>query len=478
MKRLKNIILVILVFCFTNTVLGQIQEENSVDTLSEILTFEEFLGFVKKHHPLVKQANLVLSIGEANLLKARGGFDPKIEVDFDRKKFKDIEYYDQLNSTFKIPTWYGVELKANFEQNNGQFLNPSLNVPNDGLYSVGVSLSLAQGLLINDRIAALKKAKIFVKQSQADRELLVNNIIVEASKAYFEWLQATNEQKIYTNFLDNAQDRLKAIERSVEEGDKAAIDITEARITFQNRKLELEAVKLNGRKASLKVSNFLWLNEIPLQLEEKVSPKSLEIEILENILNINSFLNNRIPNENHPKLLSLQAKIDGLEVERKLKKNNLLPKVDLQYNYLSEDYDRLNSFNTTNYKAFLNLSFPLFLRKERGNLKLTNYKIQDAEFEQDITILELTNKLNAIRFEINSLSEQVQIIEDIVIDYETLVSAEERKFSLGESSLFLINSREQKLIDARLKENSLFTKQLKSYVSYFNVLGLADIALD
>ena len=81
----------------------------------------------------------------------------------------------------------------------------------------------------------------------------------------------------------------------------------------------------------------------------------------------------------------------------------------------------------------MNLSFPLFLRKERGNLKLTNYKIQDAEFEQDITILELTNKLNAISFEINSLSEQVQIIEDIVIDYETLVSAEERKFSLGES---------------------------------------------
>lgn len=478
MKRLKNIILVILVFCFTNTVLGQIQEENSVDILSEILTFEEFLGFVKKHHPLVKQANLVLSIGEANLLKARGGFDPKIEIDFDRKKFKDIEYYDQLNSTFKIPTWYGVELKANFEQNNGQFLNPSLNVPNDGLYSAGVSLSLAQGLLINDRMAALKKAKIFVRQSKADRELLVNDIIVEASKAYFEWLQATNEQKIYNNFLDNAQERLKAIELSVEEGDKAAIDITEARITFQNRKLELEAAKLNRRKASLKVSNFLWLNEIPLQLEEKVSPKSLEIEMLENILNINSFLNNRIPNENHPKLLSIQAKIDGLEVERKLKKNNLLPKVDLQYNYLSDDYDRLNSFNTTNYKAFVNLSFPLFLRKERGNLKLTNYKIQDAEFEQDITILELTNKLNAIRFEINSLSEQVQIIEEIVIDYETLVSAEERKFSLGESSLFLINSREQKLIDARLKENSLFTKQLKSYVSYFNVLGLADITLN
>ena len=196
MKRLKSIILVILVFCFTNTALSQIQEKNLVDISSEILTFEEFLGFVKKHHPLVKQANLVLSIGEANLLKARGGFDPKFEVDFDRKKFKSIEYYDQLNSTFKIPTWYGVELKANFEQNSGQFLDPSLTVPDEGLYSAGVSFSLAQGLLINDRMAALKKAKIFVRQSQAERELLVNEIIVEASMAYFEWLQATNEQKI------------------------------------------------------------------------------------------------------------------------------------------------------------------------------------------------------------------------------------------------------------------------------------------
>ncbi len=478
MNRLKSIILAILILCFTNTVLGQIQEENSLDVSSKILTFKEFLGFVKKHHPLVKQANLVLSIGEANLLKARGGFDPKIEVDFDRKKFKEIEYFEQLNSTFKIPTWYGVELKANFEKNSGQFLDPSLTVPNEGLYSAGVSFSLAQGLLINERMAVLKKAKIFVRQSQADRELLVNKIIVEASKAYFEWLQATNEQKIYTNFLDNAQERLLAIERSVEEGDKAAIDVTEARITFQNRKLELEAAKLKRRKASLKVSNYLWLNEIPLQLEEEVLPKPLEIEMLENILNINPILNNNIPSENHPKLLSLQAKIDGLEVERKLYRNYLLPKVNLQYNFLSENYNRPNSFNTTNYKAFVNMSFPLFLRKERGNLKLTNYKIQDAEFEQDATIFELTNKLNAIRFEINSLSKQIQIIEEIIIDYETLVTAEERKFSLGESSLFLINTREQKLIDAKLKENSLLTKRLKSYVSYFNFLGLADITLN
>lgn len=118
-------ILLLFVISFTSA-----QEQDSI-----VLSFSEYLGYVKKFHPIAKQAELTIQIGQANLMKARGGFDPKIEVDNDRKKFKNTEYYDQLNATFKIPTWYGIELKGNFEQNSGDFLNPELFVPDDGLYS-------------------------------------------------------------------------------------------------------------------------------------------------------------------------------------------------------------------------------------------------------------------------------------------------------------------------------------------------------
>ena len=57
------------------------------------LTYNEFLGYVKKFHPAVKQANLAVSEAQANLMMARGGFDPKIEVDFNEKQFKSTEYY-------------------------------------------------------------------------------------------------------------------------------------------------------------------------------------------------------------------------------------------------------------------------------------------------------------------------------------------------------------------------------------------------
>jgi outer membrane protein TolC len=466
MKRFKKLILVLFLFAFVENIRAQ--------EINPVLTFEEYLGYVKEHHPLMKQANLTLSIAEANILRARGAFDPKIEVDYDRKKFKGTEYYDQFNATFKIPTWYGIEFKTNFEENTGEFLNPNVTLPEGGLYSAGVSFSLAQGFLINERMAALKQAKFFEKQSQADRDYLVNNLLFEASQAYFEWLAATNEVQIYSSFLQNAETRLNGVTRSVEEGEKAAIDITEARIILQNRQLDLEAATLNKRKAALKVGNYLWINSIPLILEDNVIPKLPTIDLLESILILEGITDIEQLAKNHPKIKSLEAKIESLQVDRNLKRNKLLPKVDLQYNFLSQDYEQLNSFNTNNYKAFVNVSFPLFLRKERGDLQLTNFKIKDAEFDQDAVSLTIANKISEINYEITSLEVQNQLISNIVSDYTSLVKAEERKFFLGESSLFLINAREQKLIDAQLKENSLTMKQLNAIASLYNALGVIE----
>ncbi len=469
MLRICNTIVWVGVFLIAGTTRAQVSEK----PLDSVLTFQEYLGYVKQYHPLVKQANLQLSVGEANLLSARGSFDPKIEVDYDRKKFKGTEYYDQLNAAFKIPTWYGIEFKGNFEENTGTFLDPSLTVPQDGLYSAGVSFSLAQGLLINDRMADLKKAKFFLNQTEAERDLLVNNIIFEASKAYFEWVEAYNEQEIYERFLSNAQVRFEGVKRSVDEGDKAAIDSTEARITLQTRKLNMEAAQLKRRKAALKASNYVWVDEVPVVINDGMIPLPPSQTVVQSSLFLEGITASENVFSNHPKLRSIDAKVASLEVDRFLKRNKLLPKVDLQYNFLTPDGDQLNSFNTANYKAGLQLSFPLFLRKERGDLKLTTLKLQDANFERDATSFALQNKINSVRLEITSLQSQNQLVSEIVRDYTTLVAAEERKFQLGESSLFLVNAREQKLIEASLKANELLVKFLNANAGLYNVLGIA-----
>ncbi|MGG8495696.1 TolC family protein [Tenacibaculum sp. TC6] len=419
---------------------------------TNILTLEEYLGYVKKFHPILKQAQLVSSSGEIKLLKARGAFDPKIEVDYSRKNFKDTEYYNKLNTTFKIPTWYGIEFKANYESNDGYYLNPELKTPKEGLYSAGVSLSLAKGLLTNQRMASLKQAKLYNDQSIEKQKLLVNDILFEAINTYFKWLKNYQTQIVYTDYLTNAKVRLENVKKSFLSGDKPAVDTLEASINYKNRLLDLEKSKITYIKSKLETANFLWLNDnIPLELTNTVIPDINTVQIIDTVLtnSIENTLNFNV--EEHPKMKYLQLEKESLLVEKRLKLNNLLPKVDLQYNFLSSNYKSINSFNTSNYKGALNISLPLFLRKERADLKLAKLKIKEIDFDISATKTQIENKVKGTVQQIDSYKEQNRILENLVNDYKQLVKSEERKFYLGEGSLFLINYREVKLIENQLK---------------------------
>lgn len=455
----------------------QPDQDLSQELNPEVLSLSEYLGYVKSFHPVVKQANLVINEGEAKLLKARGAFDPKLEVDMDRKEFKNTDYYDKLNAAFKIPTWYGVEFKAKYEENSGVFLNPESTVPEDGLYSVGVSVSLAQGLLTNRRMAMLKQARLFNKQVQADRQLMVNDILFDAAQTYFNWLKTYNDKQVYDSFLYNAQFRLEGIKKSYEAGEYPAIDTLEAGIIVQTRKLAYENARMTHVKASLELSTFLWLDDnTPVELQDNVVPDTDTEVSIDQALNTSGINVGILDLEDHPKLRSLGYKYEGLMVEKRLKANNLLPRVDLEYNLYSETPGYIDSYNTSNYMAGLNVNFPLFLRKERGDLKLAKAKVQSAEFEIAATRVSLRNKIDAISQEMESYLLQNAITEDMVRDYETLLRAEERKFFLGESFLFLINSRESKLIEARLKANEIENKYFNSKARLFNTLGYLGVS--
>ncbi|MEL6485010.1 MAG: TolC family protein, partial [Bacteroidota bacterium] len=241
-----------------------------------VLSFKEYLGYVKKYHPVAKQAELTISKGEATVMKARGGFDPKLQVAYDRKEFKGSEYYDLWNATFKIPTWYGVAIKGGFEQNEGVFLNPQHTVPEDGLFNAGLAVSLGKGLWINDRMATLQKAKAFKQQTLADRDLLINTILYEAAVTYFSWVKSYREKEVFKDFVTNAKTRLEGVKKSALAGDKAIIDTVEARIAYQNRRLSLEQANVKWMKSSLQLSNFLWQEEnIPIEIQPQVIPDPL-----------------------------------------------------------------------------------------------------------------------------------------------------------------------------------------------------------
>lgn len=449
---------------------GQVQSINS----SKEFTYNEFLGYVKKYHPLVKTANLEINKAQANLMMARGGFDPKIEVDFKEKQFKDKDYYSILNSSFKIPTWYGIEIKAGFDNNEGIYLNPENTVPNQGLTSLGITVPLGQGLFINQRMADVRKAKIQLKLSQAERKLQAIAVLYDASVAYFNWKKTYNEVKLYETYSSNAQIRFNGIKELIKAGDKRAIDSIEAGISVKNRLLNLEDSKLKLNKAKLELSNFLWLeNAIPLELADSLIPETDTDKSIQETLKTNDLVNTDFSLENHPKINALENKIEILTVEKKLKANMLLPKIDIGYSYLAEP-SYIDNYQFENYKVGLNFYLPLFLRKERGSLKLAQYKIQESQFALNLERVQLSNKISAQKTEIQSLEKQNKIIKTLAQDYAVMLQSEERLFTFGESSLFLINSRENSLISAQLASIALENRYFISNAELFKIMANPD----
>lgn len=437
--------------------------------ISNELTYEEFIGYVKKFHPLVKQANLKISEGQAKLMKARGAFDPKIEASYNEKQFGDKQYYNFFNGSFKIPTWYGIEIKAAFDNNEGIYINPENTLPNSGLTSVGITVPIGQGLWINERMAELKQAKLYQNVASAEQKIMLTEVLYQASISYVNWKQSYDEVKLYEEYLKNAKTRYNGIVKSIELGDKSAIDSVEVGITLNSRKLSLEKSKLKLTKARYELSNHLWTeNNIPLEIDENLYPEINLALVLPNQLNLENLENVSI--EAHPKINALQSKLDILKINRRLQGNKILPKLEASYNYLSEP-SAFDDYRFEDYKIGVNFSVPLFLRKERAQYKLAKLQVQDSEFGFATEKVSLNNKIEAQKKEINSYRKQIEINKSLVNNYDTMLNGEDRLFIAGESSVFLINSRENSLVSAQLATISLENAYLTAFLNLFKTLG-------
>jgi outer membrane protein TolC len=436
----------------------------------KVLNPQEYFNLILLNHPIAKQAALLPEMGNATILKARGSFDPKVFQETSQKYYNSSQYFSLLNSGLKIPTWYGLEVKAGLQEGRGANLDAQWDTPENGLAYAGASLTLGKGLLIDQRRADLRKAKLYQTLTIAEQRLQLNNLLLESGKAYWDWFYYANAEKIMEEALAVADQRLQAVKRTVELGDRAGIDTVEASIQVQNRKSMYEQFRLERKNAQLVVSSFLWNeNLVPLELSD-----SLVSLAHESLLVNNTSSSERTWKDssllNHPYLQVSALKIEQLKVDRQLKREYLKPELNLHYNLLSEPINQNPAANLSieNYKWGLEFSMPLLLRKERGDLKLSNLKLQEAELGYEQNKVQIGMKINASLNEWENSALQSKIMAQMALDSKQLLEAERTMFDNGESSLFLINAREVAYLQAVIKKIETQAKNQKSVLeTYF-----------
>jgi outer membrane protein TolC len=267
--------------------------------------------------------------------------------------------------------------------------------------------------------------------------------------------------------LSLAEVRYDAIKRTVDLGDRPGIDSVEARIQVQSRQVMLQQFEADLQNSRLKLATFLWgENDEPLELEEETLPLQKDSIELQNPILYRSLLTDSVLQE-HPYLQIANFKVETLEVEKRLKREQLKPQLNLQYNFLNEpiNYNPFDGISVNNYKWGLTFEMPLFLRKERGDLQLAELKLQSAEYQLENTFAALNFKIKSSMVDLENVSAQIEVYRKTVEDTKTLLEAEKRMFENGESSLFLINVREMTYIQAQLKYIELITKNQQSAIA-------------
>lgn len=424
-----------------------------------------FYEIVLKNHPVAKQASITALMGDKELLKSKGGFDPKAYHSTAQKYYYSTQYYSLMNSGVKVPTWFGIEVKSGFEQNRGAYLNGENKSPNGGLWYGGISANLGQGMLIDQRRADLFKARIFEKSTESEKRWMLNELTYEAGYSYWNWRLLAASKEIAREALTVAQTRYNAVRKLVQAGDRPGIDTVEARIQVQNRQAMFEQVSTDFEQSKNKLATFLWNeNNEPLELTETVatSVKSIHSSPI-----LPAFVEPNV--SSHPYLQVANFKIEQLEIDRRLKKENLKPQLQVQYNFLNEpiNYNPFDGMQLNNFKWGVNFEMPLFLRKERGDLALAELKISDAENKLQNLEATLRQKiLNAYLDHRNALS-QIEICENNVEYTRRLLEAERQLFDEGESTLFLINARETTYIQAQIK---LIEWKVKAHQAYLSTM--------
>ena len=467
--------LFILIFVST-TIQAQTISDDSLSAVSsenEILSFESFLEIVESNHPVSHQAALLREEADAEMLKARGGFEPKLYADVSEKDFNETNYYQLIDAGLKLPTWLGIDLKTGYERTRGDYYNPQNSTPDAGLFYAGISIPVGQGLFIDERRAELRKARIYRESNAAKKQQMINDLLYEAGNAYWKWSKAFEVAKVVEQALELALERAAFVQRSADMGDKPLVDTLEANLQVQTLQIELQQAELDVLNARANLSNYLWFEGVlPMEISETVEPSG----IAENMISMSEVFPSKVDSllSQHPEIVQTNFKIGGLNIDRRLSAEQLKPVLNLNVTPIMEASGAVDDIRLSdnNMKWGVTFEMPLLLRKQRADLQKAKIKLKSTNLELERKMFSLNQKLTIATQEWETTRLQAEQFRTTVQDYQRLLQAEQRKFEVGESSLFLVNSRLNKYLDSRIKLIDLQFKNRKSELKSWYSLGV------
>lgn len=457
MRRVVNSLfaLVFMVACFAQR----------VDTLA--VNEASFLKQVYQFAPSVINSGLQVDIQNQEWLAAKAVFEPKLGGTYAAKNYADKLYYSKLDAGVKVKTPLGIKVTGGYTQNEGAFLNPERTTPVQGLAYAGIEIPLGAGLFTDEDRTYIKQQRIENNAAGLLNQLEINDHLLSSGVAYWHWYESIMLLKLSQEAIEQAKNRWQYVILQNKIGEAADIDTLEAFINYQNRQAFLLESTIKWEKYRNYILNFLWKPELQQKLVAPLVDIDYEAQFPD------SFQQRQIT-QTHPyvQLLVMDSMIN--QTNLMLAKEYYKPQVDLAFK-LQEDGDGIGKFNynpTQNNYVGLNVYMPIFLRNQRAKSEQAVIKNEVIGNKKKEALVKLENAQRTYYQNTINLKQSLDLLAVTNDNYKRMLDAEQAKFNAGESSLFIVNSRELKWIESREKYIKTYSDYRKSILDYYHSLGI------
>jgi outer membrane protein TolC len=260
---------------------------------------------------------------------------------------------------------------------------------------------------------------------------------------------AGHKQHVFQQLLMLAEQRAVGLETRAAEGDVATIDVVENEQNLLRRKALLNDARRRFDIAAIALSLYLrdangglqipHAETLPASFPEFQSSPLAAPPLIQRVL------------ANRPELLLLDNQ--GV-LERKrllLAENELKPRIDLALKGAHDMSGGSRSRDGFDAVIALEVSVPLQRRRGLGLIVESRSRLRQLAIERRLAGEQLANEVRKLVTDINAAHELSAITNAEFDRAQQMVVAERKRFADGASDLFLVNLREERGADAKIR---------------------------
>lgn len=413
---------------------------------------ERVLRPVVAQYPAILAAEQEREVAAGEQQYARGNFDPYIKG---KGAWVPEGHYPtrRFEAFVNQPTYaWGTSVFAGYRYGQGHFAvyDGKAETLDRGEFRAGVTVPLLRDGYVDPKRAGLWTSRLAPQIAEASVGEKKIEIVRSVTLKYWSWVESGHALRIARYLLKLAEDRNAGIKERVERGDLAEIEYADNQRAILSRKSAIVSLERVAQGNAIELGFYLkGLTDAPdIAPDAAVPPLPEPAPEREHVLEreVDEALGRR------PDIARIVAQQEQLKIELSLARNQVVPELDftaMVAKDLGHGPERLEPLEV---ELGLVLDVPLTARSARGKRAQVTAKRAKLSLQAAVLRNRISADINDAMVAEATARERLGLARTELSLARRLAAAERDAFLLGNSTLLVVNLREQAVADAALKE--------------------------